>query len=50
MADLGDLQFRVEAIAGSGLTIYDRISRHDADLWIPTPQLERLLDAQMRAV
>ena len=48
--DLGDLQFRVEAIAGSGLTIYDRISRHDADLWIPTPQLEQLLDAHMRAM
>ena len=47
MADFGDLQFRVDAIAGSGLTIYDRISRHDGDLWIPTPELERLLDAHM---
>jgi hypothetical protein len=34
----------VEAIRKSGLSIYDRIEIGDPDLWIPTPELEALLD------
>lgn len=37
-----------EAIAASGLTIYDAIEVGDPDLWIPTPELESLLDAELR--
>ncbi len=34
----------VEAIRKSGLTIYDPIEIDDPELWIPTPELERLLN------
>ena len=33
-----------EAIAASGLSIYDPIEIGDPELWIPTPDLEELLD------
>ena len=48
MADSGDLRFRVDAINRSGLTIYDLIPRHAGELWVPTADLERLLNASMR--
>ena len=34
-----------EAIRRSGLTIYDSVQIGDLDLWIPTPDLEELLNA-----
>lgn len=34
----------VEAIRDSGLTIYDKVQVGDPLLWIPAPELERLLD------
>ena len=34
----------------SGLSIYDAIALNDAALWIPTPELERLLDAGLRGL
>lgn len=34
----------VEAIRRSGFTIYDPIDMGDPELWIPTPDLEYLLD------
>lgn len=38
------------AIAESGLTIYDPIEIGDPDLWIPTPELEVLLDERLRGI
>lgn len=38
----------VEAIRQSGLSIYDSIEMGDPDIWIPTPELEELLDAALR--
>lgn len=38
------------AIADSGLTIYDPIEIGDPDLWIPTPELEVLLDERLRGI
>ena len=38
------------AIAESGLTIYDPIEVGDPDLWIPTPELEVLLDERLRGI
>ena len=38
----------VKNIRNSELTIYDRIDVGDPGLWIPTPELERLLDEGMR--
>ena len=35
----------VESIRQSGLTIYDAIAIGDPELWIPTPELEALLNA-----
>ena len=35
------------AIAASGLTIYDPIEVGDPKLWIPTPELETLLDTAL---
>ena len=49
-ADVQDLEFIVEGIRQSGLTIYDLAPRQRGDLWIPTAQLERLLDAAMKGV
>lgn len=40
----------VEAIRRSGLSIYDHIEIGDPDLWIPTPELEQLLNAAMAGV
>lgn len=37
----------VEAIKNSGLSIYDSIEIGDPKLWIPTPELEFLLNSQM---
>lgn len=38
------------AIAASGLTIYDPIEIGDPDLWVPTPELESLLDERLRGI
>jgi hypothetical protein len=38
----------VGAISESGLTIYDPIEIGDPHLWIPTPELQALLDAALR--
>ncbi len=40
----------VEAIRQSGLSIYDPIEIGDPDLWIPTPELEMLLNAAITGV
>jgi hypothetical protein len=40
----------VAAIRRSGLTIYDPITIGDPVLWIPTPELELLLDAGLRGM
>lgn len=37
-------------IVSSGLTIYDEIEVGDPDLWIPTPELEALLDAKLPGI
>lgn len=38
----------VRAISQSGLTIYDAIDIGDPDLWVPTPELQALLDQGLR--
>lgn len=40
----------VEAIRRKGLSIYDRIEIGDPELWIPTLELEKLLNAAMSGV
>lgn len=40
----------VAAIARSGLTIYDPIEIGDPELWIPTPELQALLDRGLRGI
>lgn len=45
-----DPQRFVEAIRRSGFTIYDPIDMGDPELWIPTPDLEYLLDQGLRGV
>jgi hypothetical protein len=40
----------VEAISRSGITIYDPIEIGDPQLWIPSPELQALLDAGLRGV
>lgn len=40
----------VDAIRRSGLSIYDPIEIGDPELWIPTPELESLLDRGLRGV
>lgn len=40
----------VEAIHRSGLSIYDHIEIGDPDLWIPTPELEELLNMAMSGI
>lgn len=47
-ADVGNLT--VEGIKQSGLTIYDLTPRQVGELWIPTADLEQLLDASMRGI
>ena len=40
----------VGMIRDSGLSIYDRIQVGDNNLWIPTPELENILDAAMKGI
>jgi hypothetical protein len=40
----------VEALRRSGMSIYDPIEIGDPELWIPTPELEQLLNAAMMGV
>jgi len=40
----------VEAIRGAGLTIYDAVEIGDPSLWIPSPELQALLDAELRGL
>ena len=40
----------VEAIRQSGLSIYDPIAIGDPELWIPTPELEVLLNRALRGI
>lgn len=40
----------VENIRRAGITIYSPIEIGDPDLWIPTPELERLLDRGLRGI
>lgn len=40
----------VEAIKSSGLSIYDPIEIGDPALWVPTPELEALLNAALQGV
>ncbi|KAF1086171.1 hypothetical protein SPSYN_00912 [Sporotomaculum syntrophicum] len=40
----------VEAISQSGLSIYDPIEIGDPDIWIPTPELEFLLNEGLRGI
>jgi hypothetical protein len=37
-------------ISESRLSIYDRIEIDDPDLWIPTPELENLLDKGLKGL
>jgi hypothetical protein len=39
-----------EALRRSGFSIYDPIKIGDPDLWIPTPELQSLLDRKLRGV
>ena len=41
------MQKYVDAISASGLTIHDAISPHDPHLWIPTSELETLLQTKL---
>ena len=51
MIDQGNAPDRyVEAIRRRGLSIYDRIDVGDPDLWIPTPELEDLLNTAMSGI
>jgi hypothetical protein len=49
-ADPPDPHRFVKAIRASGLSIYDPIEIGDPDLWIPTPELEALLDEGLRGI
>jgi hypothetical protein len=40
----------VDAIKARGISIYDPIEIGDPDLWVPTPDLERILDEEMRGI
>ncbi len=40
----------VEAIRQSGLSIYDPVKMGDPERWIPTPELEQLLNAAMAGI
>ncbi len=40
----------VAAIKASGLTIYDAIEIGDPHLWIPTPELESILDNALAGI
>lgn len=45
-----DPQQFVTAIRQSGLSIYDPVQVGDSELWIPTPELQTLLDEGMRNI
>jgi hypothetical protein len=45
-----DLQRFVDAIKASGVSIYSRIKIGDPNLWIPAPELEKLLDTKLRGI
>ena len=47
VAEGDDPERYVEAIRQSGLSIYDPIEIGDSELWIPTPELEKLLNAAL---
>jgi len=47
---LNDPQRFIGAISRSGLTIYDPIDIGDPDIWIPTPELQELLDNGLRGI
>ena len=40
----------VEAIRRSGLSIYEPVEIGDPELWIPTPELEKLLNGAMKGI
>jgi len=40
----------VKSVADSGLTIYDPIEIGDPELWVPTPELEAILDEKLRGI
>jgi hypothetical protein len=44
------LRHYIDAIQRSGLSIYDPIEVGDPELWIPTPELETLLDQGLRNI
>lgn len=44
------IQRYIKAIQKSGLSIYDSIEIGAPELWIPTPELEKLLDAAMKGI
>jgi len=46
-ADEPNPQKYVEAIKASNLSIYDDIEIGDPELWVPTPELEKILDEAM---
>ena len=47
MASFDHFQHQIDAIKESGLTIYDLAPRESEKLWIPTPDLEQLLDTSL---
>jgi hypothetical protein len=44
------IQRYIKAIQKSGLSIYDSIEVGNPELWIPTPELEKLLDSAMKGI
>jgi len=48
--DLSNPNRFVEAISRSGLSVYSQIDIGDPELWIPTPELEKLLDQGLRGI
>ena len=44
------LQRYIEAISNSGLSIYDSIDIGDPELWIPTSELEEILNLALKGV
>lgn len=49
-ADVRNPERYVEAIRRSGLSIYDPVEIGDPELWIPTPELEQLLNVAMAGI
>ena len=50
MTDVHNPARYVAAIRQSGLSIYDPVEMGDPELWIPTPELEQLLNAAMTGI